>query len=288
MDSGQTPIVGPRAWLVAGLVVGAHLLLVKAEWRQLVRAPGMPAVLNVSLFAQAEPLAVPTVTPTPVANLSPSPALNQPRPVIRDWKADPTPQEPPVGLSGDGHRPSPRGPAVEPASAGRPTAESAAAPGPAMQARRPEASAPTAAPLAPANDGLPAAGLTSPSSPSRSAEVSGPAPVGASSKLEPTQQARIELPLVAAEYLSITKDAYPELSQRLGEQGRVVVRILIAADGSAQRAEISRSSGFERLDKSALTWVLRWRYQPGRRGDVPEAMWTTAPFTFALEERRTD
>lgn len=78
------------------------------------------------------------------------------------------------------------------------------------------------------------------------------------------------------------------MSQRLGEQGQVVVRILIGADGKAQRAEISRSSGFERLDKTALTWVLRWRYQPGRRGEVPEAMWTTAPFTFALEERRPD
>jgi protein TonB len=116
--------------------------------------------------------------------------------------------------------------------------------------------------------------------------VGGPAAAAAVGRPEPTTPPRIELPLVAAEYLRIPKQAYPALSQRLGEQGRVIVRILIGADGNALRAEISRSSGFERLDQTALTWVLRWRYQPGRRGGVPEAMWITAPFTFALEEWR--
>ena len=288
MDSGQPLIGRRRAWLVAGLVVGAHLLLVRTEWRPHVQAPGQPAVLTASLLARTEPATWLTMAPTQAGKLSPPPTLNQPRPVARAWPADPTPAGPPVGLSGDGHRPSPQAPAAEAAPAGRPTAESAPAVGPAMPARRPEASAPTAALLAPANDGPPAAGLASPGSQSRSTEVGGQAPVAAVGTPEPTLPTRIELPFVAAEYLRIPKDAYPALSQRLGEQGRVVIRILIGADGKAQRAEISRSSGFERLDKAALTWVMRWRYQPGRRGDAPEAMWATAPFTFALEEWRLD
>ena len=284
MDSGQPPNGRRRVWLVAGLVFGAHLLLLRTEWRPHVPAPGQHAVLTASLIARTEPVTRPTMAPTHAGNLSPSPTLNQPRPVARAWTAEPTPPGPHVGLSGDGHRPSPQATPAEAAPAGGPTAESAPAAGPAMPARRLEASAPTVALLALANDGPPAAGLASPGSQSRSTEVGGPAPVAAVGRPEPTLPTRIEQPLVAAEYLRITKEAYPALSQRLGEQGRVVVRILIGADGKAQRAEISQSSGFERLDKAALAWVLRWRYQPGRRGDAPEAMWTTAPFTFAIEE----
>ena len=41
--------------------------------------------------------------------------------------------------------------------------------------------------------------------------------------------------------------------------------------------------GFERLDRAALDTVMRWRYVPGKRGDVPEAMWFNVPLNFVLE-----
>jgi protein TonB len=60
--------------------------------------------------------------------------------------------------------------------------------------------------------------------------------------------------------------AYPPMSKRMGEQGKVVVRVLIGADGLPQKADIRTSSGFERLDQAALaTAVMRWRYVPGKR-----------------------
>ena len=73
------------------------------------------------------------------------------------------------------------------------------------------------------------------------------------------------------------------MSRRLGEQGTVLVRVLIGADGNAQRAEIGKSSGFARLDQAALTTVLKWRYVPGKRAGVAEAMWFTVPIAFVLE-----
>lgn len=74
------------------------------------------------------------------------------------------------------------------------------------------------------------------------------------------------------------------MSRRLGETGRVVVRVLIGVDGRAQDARIERSSGFERLDRVALeTARERWRYVPGTRGGVPEAMWFNVPINFVLE-----
>jgi periplasmic protein TonB len=45
---------------------------------------------------------------------------------------------------------------------------------------------------------------------------------------------------------------------------------------------VKTSSGFERLDKAALNTVLSWRYIPGKRGGVPEAMWSDVPVNWVL------
>jgi len=99
----------------------------------------------------------------------------------------------------------------------------------------------------------------------------------------PPAPARVELPSSAAAYLNNPKPAYPALSKRLGEQGKVVVRVLIGIDGRAQQAEIRNSSGYDRLDQAALATVRQWRYVPGTRNGVPEAMWFNVPINFILE-----
>ena len=96
-------------------------------------------------------------------------------------------------------------------------------------------------------------------------------------------EAKVELPSSDADYLHNPKPAYPPLSKRRNEQGRVVVRVLIGADGAAQKADVKVSSGFERLDKSALETALTWRYVPGKRGGVAETMWVDVPINFVLE-----
>lgn len=95
--------------------------------------------------------------------------------------------------------------------------------------------------------------------------------------------ARVELPSSEADYLHNPKAPYPLLSQRRNEQGRVVVEVLIGIDGTAQRAQIKESSGFARLDQQALNTVLSWRYVPGKRGGVPQAMTYSVPINFVLE-----
>lgn len=94
---------------------------------------------------------------------------------------------------------------------------------------------------------------------------------------------KVELPSTNADYLNNPKPAYPLLSKRAGEQGQVMLRVLIGADGTAQKAEIKTSSGFDRLDRAALATVLQWRYVPGKRGGVAEAMWFNVPINFVLE-----
>ncbi len=117
----------------------------------------------------------------------------------------------------------------------------------------------------------PAAAVAANPAPSTTQPLAAPAP------------AKVEQPSSDADYLQNPKPAYPALSKRLGEQGKVVVRVLIGADGTPQKAEIRQSSGFDRLDQAALSTVMRWRYVPGKRAGVPEAMWYQVPINFVLE-----
>ena len=119
------------------------------------------------------------------------------------------------------------------------------------------------------------------------ASTAPPPPVAAPQAATPAPVAppapRVELPSSDADYLQNPKPAYPPMSKRIGEQGKVVVRVLIGVDGVAQKAEIRTSSGFDRLDQAALATSLRWRYVPGKRGGVPETMWFSVPINFVLE-----
>jgi protein TonB len=93
----------------------------------------------------------------------------------------------------------------------------------------------------------------------------------------------VVLPSSNADYLNNPPPPYPPLSRRLGEQGKVVVRVLIKADGTAAEATVVGSSGYERLDEAARQTVLRWRYVPGKRAGVAEAMWFNVPIQFVLQ-----
>ncbi|PKO75246.1 MAG: energy transducer TonB [Betaproteobacteria bacterium HGW-Betaproteobacteria-15] len=99
----------------------------------------------------------------------------------------------------------------------------------------------------------------------------------------PPAPPKIELPSSSADYLNNAPPPYPPLSKRLGEQGKVTVRAFIEVNGTASKAEIRTSSGYERLDQTALQTVLKWRYIPGKRAGVPEAMWFNIPINFVLE-----
>ena len=87
-----------------------------------------------------------------------------------------------------------------------------------------------------------------------------------------------------ASHLNNPKPVYPAVSKRLGEQGKIVLRVLISADGIPQKVEIKQSSGFERLDRQAVDTVSRWRFVPGTRNGVPEAMWYLQPINFVLQQ----
>lgn len=149
------------------------------------------------------------------------------------------------------------------------------------QPRAVQKTAPAPQPIAVATPEPAAAAPTGVTTPQPAAPAAAaPATAGPPS---PPAPPKIELPSSDAAYLNNPKPPYPALSKRLGEQGKVVVRVLIGVDGTAQQAEIRTSSGYDRLDQAALATVLKWRYVPGKRGGVAETMWFNVPINFVLE-----
>ncbi len=84
-------------------------------------------------------------------------------------------------------------------------------------------------------------------------------------------------------YLRNPAPAYPLLSRRLGEQGRVLLRVQVHADGSAMSVEIETGSGYARLDQAARETVRQWRFIPAIQGDKTVNSWVIVPINFSLK-----
>ena len=95
-------------------------------------------------------------------------------------------------------------------------------------------------------------------------------------------QERIE-PSSNANYLNNPKPEYPPLSQRMGEEGTVRIRVFVLKNGTAQEASVQKSSGYPRLDAAALKAALSWRYVPGTVGGEARDMWVITPVRFKLD-----
>jgi periplasmic protein TonB len=98
----------------------------------------------------------------------------------------------------------------------------------------------------------------------------------------PQSQTKIELPSSNADYLTNPTPPYPPQSKRLGEQGRVLLRVYVSEEGLPRAIELMQSCGYERLDEIALATVKKWKFVPGKRNGVAEAMWVNVPVVFEL------
>jgi protein TonB len=90
-------------------------------------------------------------------------------------------------------------------------------------------------------------------------------------------------PSFDAAYLRNPPPSYPVQSRRLGEKGRVILRVLVTVTGAPERVELRTSSGSRRLDSAALEAVQRWQFVPARQGDAPVSAWVLVPILFSLE-----
>ena len=71
-----------------------------------------------------------------------------------------------------------------------------------------------------------------------------------------------------------SKPPYPAASQRLKEEGKVLLALYVDETGKVQQAKVEKTSGFPLLDESALvTATNTWRFAPGKLQGQPAAMW---------------
>ena len=77
---------------------------------------------------------------------------------------------------------------------------------------------------------------------------------------------------------------YPPTSRRLGEEGSVIVQVLVDPEGKVSDGKIHKRSGFPRRDDAALNHALRaWRLTPGTEDGKPVSVWHSVKVTFRIE-----
>lgn len=76
---------------------------------------------------------------------------------------------------------------------------------------------------------------------------------------------------------------YPSFSKRAGEQGEVVVRLIIDETGVVEDVALLRSSGFPRLDRAASEIGRRYRFKPYSVNGSPARISTNLLIKFNLK-----
>lgn len=67
---------------------------------------------------------------------------------------------------------------------------------------------------------------------------------------------------LATRLIAAPPPRYPVESRRKREAGTVTLLVVVGEDGRVEAISISQSSGFERLDRAALSAARRWRWSP--------------------------
>jgi protein TonB len=63
-------------------------------------------------------------------------------------------------------------------------------------------------------------------------------------------------------------------------RGRVVLKVLVRADGTVAAVEVAQSSADPALDGAAAAAAWTWRFRPATRDDTPIAAWALVPVVF--------
>lgn len=254
---------GRLAVVSAFLAIAAHATVGWVAWNMPgaeVTPPPLPLEVR---FIEESP---PDVLPAPLPVAPPAPPVVPPDPP----KPEPPPPEPPKP-----EPPKPKPPKPKPVVRKPPPK-----PVPVLVAEAPAAVEAPSAPPTPEVAEAPPAVL--PAAPMIAAES---APVAAAPRAPnpgPVASAPVTAPRFDAAYLSNPAPKYPQLSRRMGEEGRVLLRVYVEPDGRAAKVEMRTSSGFARLDEAALGAVRNWRFVPAKRGEESVAAWVIVPINFTL------
>jgi protein TonB len=98
----------------------------------------------------------------------------------------------------------------------------------------------------------------------------------------PAEMATLFVNFITASSPELSAPSYPPLSRRLGEEGKLVLRVELDESGHISVAQVINSSGHKRLDDAAMAAVKTWRCNPPRRNGIPVRAIALQPFNFVL------
>ncbi|MGY1520177.1 energy transducer TonB [Luteimonas sp. A482] len=76
---------------------------------------------------------------------------------------------------------------------------------------------------------------------------------------------------------------YPAAALRAGEQGTVVLRVDVGADGKPTDVQVAERSRSRELDRAAQRAVRDWTFQPAMRNGKPVASVVQVPVDFTID-----
>lgn len=84
------------------------------------------------------------------------------------------------------------------------------------------------------------------------------------------------------EYIQAPQPVYPPMSKRMGEQGKVILRILVSETGRPDQVQVQTSSGSARLDEAGRQAALRAVFKPHLEDGRAVAVYVIVPLNFQL------
>ncbi len=73
------------------------------------------------------------------------------------------------------------------------------------------------------------------------------------------------------------------MSKRMDEEGTVVLRFLVSAEGKVLQAEVNKSSGYKRLDDAARNGLSACTFEPATVDGKPQQAWALIPYTWRID-----
>lgn len=85
------------------------------------------------------------------------------------------------------------------------------------------------------------------------------------------------------EYIQAPQPDYPPIAKRMGEEGKVILRILVNEKGRPERIDVRQSSGSARLDEAARQAAARALFKPHLEDGRAVAVYALVPINFSIQ-----
>ncbi|MDQ3268491.1 MAG: energy transducer TonB [Pseudomonadota bacterium] len=110
-----------------------------------------------------------------------------------------------------------------------------------------------------------------------------PVPSAAPAPAPPPPPSQPKTVSTGVEYLQAPAPEYPPIARRMGEEGRVTLRVLVNENGRPTRVDVQKTSGSPRLDEAARQSVLHAMFKPHIEDGRAITVYAIVPITFHLD-----